>query len=203
MKKTAFFKAIPSIESVERKMPPKKRPPPSRHLVCASCSSWIQFDTSGCTKSWAEMSRGSCAFTCKGCRQAARLVGELRYLRQMMDSMKRMISGQGLEEERGETGDQLARREETEEKEKCEPVMTPGIILTDERRKGKETAERSSSEDRGTDLEMEGEHGTEEGKTGRQLLERKGRSPGTQMLATHSYKKNPNGPVGNELDLKE
>ena len=23
------------------------------------------------------------------------------------------------------------------------------------------------------------------------------------MLATHSYKKNPNGPVGNELDLKE
>ena len=50
---------------------------------------------------------------------------------------------------------------------------------------------------------MEGEHGTEEEETGRQLLERKGRSPGTQMLATHSYKKNPNGPVGNELDLKE
>ena len=35
----------------------------------------------------------------------------------MMDSMKRMISGQGLEEESGETGDQVARREETEEKE--------------------------------------------------------------------------------------
>ena len=43
--------------------------------------------------------------------QAARLVGELRDLRQMMDSMKRMISGQGLEEECGETGDQVARRE--------------------------------------------------------------------------------------------
>ena len=149
------------------------------------------------------MSRGSCAFTCKGCRQAARFVGELRYLRQMMDSMNRMISGQGLEEESGETGDQVARREETEEKEKCEPVMTPSSILTEESRKGKETAERSSSEDRGTDLEMEGEHGTEEEETGRQLLERKGRSPGTQMLATHSYKKNPNGPVGNELDLEE
>ena len=38
--------------------------------------------------SWAEMSRGACAFTCKGCRQTARLVGELGYLRQMMDSMK-------------------------------------------------------------------------------------------------------------------
>ena len=70
------------------------------------------------------MSRGACAFTCKGYRQAARLAGELIYLRQMMDNMKRMITGHGLEEESGETGDQVARREETEEKEKCEPVMT-------------------------------------------------------------------------------
>ena len=99
--------------------------------------------------------------------------------------------------------DQVARREETEEKGKCEPVMTPGSILTEESRKGKETAKRSSSEDRGTDLEMEGEHGTEEEETGRHLLERKGRSPDTQMLEKHSYKKNPNGPVGKELDLME
>ena len=195
MKKTAFFKAIPSIESVESKMPPKKRPPPSRHLVCASCSSWIQFDSSGCTKSWTEMSRGACAFTCKGCRQAASLVGELSDLRQMMDSLKRMITGQGLEEENGETG------EETEEKR--EPVMTPGNSLTEESRKGKETAERISPEDRGTDIEMEGEHGTEEEETGRQLLDGKGLRPGTHMLATHNYTKNPSGPVGNELDLME
>ena len=194
MKKTAFFKAIPSIESVESKMPPKKRPPPSRHLVCASCSSWIQFDSSGCTKSWTEMSRGACAFTCKGCRQAARLVGELSDLRQMMDSLKRMITGQGLEEENGETG------EETEEKR--EPVMTPGNSLTEESRKGKETAERISPEDRGTGIEME-EHGTEDEETGRQLLDGKGLRPGTHMLATHNYTKNPSGPVGNELDLME
>ena len=105
----------------------------------------------------------------------------------MMDSLKRMITGQGLEEENGETG------EETEEKR--EPVMTPGNSLTEESRKGKETAERSSPEDRGTDIEMEGEHGTEEEETGRQLLDGKGLRPCTQMLATHSYKKNPNGPV--------
>ena len=117
--------------------------------------------------------------------------------------MKRMITGQGLEEESGETGDQVAGREETEEKEKCERVMTPGNILTEESRKGKETAERRSSEDRGTDIEMEGEHGTEEEETGRQLLDAEGLRPGTQMLTTHSYKKNPNGPVGNELDLEE
>ena len=145
-------------------------------------------DTLGCTKSWAEMSRGACAFTCKGYRQAARLVGELRDLRQMMDSLKRMITGQGLEEEIGETGDQVAGREETEEKEKCERGMTPGNILTEDSRKGKETAERSSTEDRGTDIEMEGEHGTEEGETGRQLLDGKGLRPGTQMLATLDLK---------------
>ena len=54
-----------------------------------------------------------------------------------------------------------------------------GRLLTEESRKGKKTAERSSSEDRGTDIEMEGEHGTEEEETGRQLLDGKGLRPGT------------------------
>ena len=42
---------------------------------------------------------------------------------------------------------------------------------------------------------MPGEH--------RLQLDGNGLRPGTQMLARHSYKKNPNGPVGNELDLEE
>ena len=50
-------------------------------------------------------------------------------------------------------------------------------------------------------MEIEGEHGTEGGETDRQLLDGKGIHPGTQMLATHIYQKNPDGPVGNELDL--
>ena len=77
------------------------------------------------------------------------------------------------------------------------------VRLTEDSRKGKEIAERSSTEDRGTDIEREGEHGTEEDETGRQLLDGNRLRPGTQMLATHSYKKNPNSPVGNELDLEE
>ncbi len=82
------------------------------------------------------------------------MVGEVGDLRQMMESMKRMITRQGLEEERGITGIQVARLEETEEMEKCERVMTPGNSSTEESRKGKETAERSSSEDRGTLIEI-------------------------------------------------
>ena len=132
-----------------------------------------------------------------------RLVGEVGDLRQMMESMKRTITRQGLEEERGVTGIQVARLEETEEKEKCERVMTPGNSSTEESRNGKETAERSLSEDRGTLIEIEGEHGTDGEETDRQLLDWKGIRPGTQMLATHRYKKNPDGPVGNELDVSE
>ena len=81
--------------------------------------------------------------------------------------------------------------------------MTPGNSSTEESRNGKETAERSSSEDMGTLIEIEGENGTDGEGTDRQLLGGKGIRPGTQMLATHRYKKNPDGPVGNELDLSE
>ena len=70
-----------------------------------------------------------------------RLVGEVGDLRQMMESTKRMITRQGLEEEGGVTWIQVARLEETEEK--CERVMTPGNRSTEESRNGKETAERS------------------------------------------------------------
>ena len=95
-----------------------------------------------------------CFFTCKGCTEVTSLVGEVGYLRQIMESMKRMMTRQGLEEERGETEIQVARLDETEEKKKCERVMTPDNSSTEESRSGKETAERSSSEDRGTVIEI-------------------------------------------------
>ena len=82
-------------------------------------------------------------------------------------------------------------------------MPTSGNSLTEESRERKETAERNYSEDGGTVIEIEREHVTEGEETGRQLLDGKGQRPGTQMLATHSYKNNPNGPVRNELDLKE
>ena len=163
------------------------RPIASRHLVCGTCSSWLQFDTLGCTIPWAEM-KGSTVFKCKGCTEVARLVGEVEDLRKMVESLKRMVTGQGLEETSGETGDREATLKELEEREKWV---------------GEKTAERSSSEDRDNDIELEGEHGTEEEETGRQLLDGKGLRPGTHMLATHKYTKNPSGPVGNELDLME
>ena len=60
--------------------------------------------------------------TCKGCREVTRLVGEVEDLRQMMESMKRIVTGRGLEEKGEETGGRMA---ELGEAEKCEEVITP------------------------------------------------------------------------------
>ena len=101
------------------------------------------------------------------------LVGEVEDLRKMMESLKRMVTGQGLEEKRGETGDQEASLEEAEEKEKEEKEKEKSV--------GEKTRENSSTDN----------------KDGKRIR------PGAQMIATHDYKKNPESPVGNELDVNE
>ena len=99
-----------------------------------------------------------------------------------------------MEKKGEETGD---RKAELGEAEKCEEVITPDNS-TEGNRKGKETAGSISSEDRDTVIESEVEHGTEGEDTSRQLIR-----SGTQFLATHGYENNPDGPLGNELDLNE
>ena len=134
-------------------------------------------------------------FTCKGCREVTRIVVEVEDIRQMMESMKRIVTGLGLEEKGEETRDRVAELEEAEKK--CEGAMTPDNS-TEGNRKGKKTAGSISSDDKDNVIESEVEHGTEGEDTSRQLMMRSG----TQFLTTHGYEKNPYGPVGNELDLK-
>ena len=67
-----------------------------------------------------------------------------------------MVTGLGLEEKGGQTGDRVARREE--EKEKDEGVLTP------------DRSDDTSEEDSDTDIEIEEEHGTE-GDTQRRRME--------------------------------
>ena len=104
-------------------------------MVCASCSSWIQFDSSGCDTAWAETQAvgggGSFTFTCKGCKRVEFLVRELAELREMLVGMKRTVTGHGLEEKGGETGD---REVGLEDQEKGEEFLAPdkGEIRTEE-----------------------------------------------------------------------
>ena len=59
----------------------------------------------------------------------ARLVGDVEDLRQMMESMMRIVTGHGLEENGEETGDRVAELGEAEEK--CEGAMTPDTNSTE------------------------------------------------------------------------
>ena len=73
------------------------------------------------------MRESTSVFTYKGCTEVARLVGEVEDLRKMMESLKRMVTGQGLEEKkrrnrgsrgntgrsRGEGKGEVRRREDT------------------------------------------------------------------------------------------
>ena len=81
----------------------------------------------------------------------------------------------------------MARREE--EKEKGEVVLTP------------DRSDDTSAEDRDAVIEIEGEQGTE-GDTSRRRVEVKICS-GAPILATNSYKRNPDSPLGNEIDLQQ
>ena len=86
----------------------------SRHLVCRTCISWMDFNKAGCTNTCAEMRGDTCVFACKGCREVARFVGEVATLRYIMKIMKRIVTGQGVEEKGGESGDREAGLEESE-----------------------------------------------------------------------------------------
>ena len=45
-----------------------------------------------------------CVFVCKGCREVARLVQEVEDIRLLVETMKRLVAGLGLEEKGGQTG---------------------------------------------------------------------------------------------------
>ena len=64
----------------------------------------MEFFSSGCTNSWAEMKGGTCVFECKGCKKVARLVQEVEDLRQIMEAMKRMVYGTGIGRKRRTNG---------------------------------------------------------------------------------------------------
>ncbi len=108
-------------------------------------------------------------------RDMTRLVGEVEDLRQMMESMKRIVTGLGLEEKGEETRDRVAELGKAEEK--CEGAMTLVNNPTEGNRKGTKKAGRIFSEDMDTVIEIEVEHGTEA--DSRQLMA----PSGTQFLA--------------------
>ena len=92
------------------------------------------------------------------------LVRELAEIMEMLVGMNRTVTGQGLEEKGGETGDRVVG---LEEQEKGEGMLAPHNSLTEENQNGKEKEGHISSEDRDTVMEIEGEQVTEGQETGK------------------------------------
>ena len=53
--------------------PCKRQVKATRHLLCNSCSNWVDFVKSGCEKSWAEVQTDSFSFECRGCTRMKEL----------------------------------------------------------------------------------------------------------------------------------
>ena len=67
--------------------PSKRQLKATRHLICGSCSNWVDFVKSGCEKSWAEVQADSFSFECRGCARMKELEVELEELRLLVVAM--------------------------------------------------------------------------------------------------------------------
>ena len=155
----------------------KRKVVPSRHLVCGNCASWIQHEGSGCEKKWAETKVDGFVFTCKGCTEVVALVKEVEGLRQMVEGMKEMVAGLRYEDKGAETGSS---------------VTTIGVNQVGEVQAREDAAGNFRTEEMITG--DEGEIRTEE---------RKEICSGATLMATHAYTRNPESPIGKEIDLQQ
>ena len=67
--------------------PCKRQLKATRHLICGSCSNWVDFVKSGCEKSWAEVQADSFSFECRGCTKMKELEVELEELKLLVVAM--------------------------------------------------------------------------------------------------------------------
>ena len=67
--------------------PCKRQLKATSHLICGSCSNWVDFVKSGCEKSWAEVQADSFSFECRGCTKMKELEVELEELRLLVVAM--------------------------------------------------------------------------------------------------------------------
>ena len=159
-----------------------------RHLVCGNCASWIQHENSGCEK-WADTRVEGFVFTCKGCTEVAASAKEVDGLRQMVEDMKEMVAGLRFEDKCAETGSRVTTTGVNQDREKA-----AGKNRTEEMVTGVDDEGESRTEEMITGVEDEGVIRTEE---------RKDICAGATLMASHAYTRNPESPLGKEIDLQQ
>ena len=141
---------------------------------CCKCSSWVEFKSSGCGKTWAETRGESFEFTCKGYTAVTVLVKEVEGLKQMVEDMMEKVTGLRLED----------KGEETESR----------VTKTGANQESEEAAGNVRTEEMITGVDDEGEIRTEE---------KKEICSGATLMATHAYTRNPESPIGKEIYLQQ
>ena len=75
--------------------PCKRQVKATRHLICSSCSNWVDF-VKAWFKSWAEIQADSFSFECRGCTKMKELEVELEQLRLLVVAVagREQVGGQ-------------------------------------------------------------------------------------------------------------
>ena len=113
-------------------------------------------------------------FNCKGCTEVTVLVKEVERLKQMVEDMMEKVTGMRFEDKGEETESRVTKTGANQERE--------------------EAAGNFRTKDIITGVEDEGEIRTED---------RKEICSGERLMATHAYTRNPESPIGNEIDLQQ
>ena len=155
----------------------KRKVVPSRNLVCGNCASWVQNEGSGCEKKWADTKVDGFVFTYKGCTEVVALVKEVEGLRQMVEGMTEMVAGLRYEDKGEESGSSVTTTGVNQVGEAQAREEATGNFRTDEMITGYEGYIRTE--------------------------ERKEICYGATLMATHAYTRNPESPIGKEIDLQQ
>ena len=117
--------------------PCKRQLKATRHLICGSCSNWVDFVKSGCEKSWAEVQADSFSFECRGCTKMKELEVELEELRLLVVAIVGREQGGCASSSGGGTVDDKVGKDTRDARESSPP---PGRKL----RGGKVTGRRET-----------------------------------------------------------
>ena len=117
--------------------PCKRQLKATRHLICGSCSNWVDFVKSGYEKSWAEVQADSFNFECRGCTKMKELEVELEELRLLVVAMVGREQGGCASSSGGGTVDDKVGKDTREARERS---PQPGRKL----RGGKVTCRRET-----------------------------------------------------------
>ena len=122
--------------------PCKRQLKATRHLICGSCSNWVDFVKSGCEKSWAEVQADSFSFECRGCTKMKELEVELEELRLLVVAMVGREQGGCASSSGGGTVDDKVGKDTRDARESS---PQPGRKVTGRRETGRKETGRKGT----------------------------------------------------------